>query len=46
MLLGLLGFTVGCIAGAVAAIFCISMVTAGKDEENARKWERFEDDLK
>ena len=46
MLFGLLGFVLGCFTGGAAAFFCFALVAAGKDEEAARRWDRYEDDLK
>ena len=46
MLFGLLGFIIGCFAGGAVVFVCFALVAAGKDEEAARRWDRYEEDLK
>lgn len=46
MLFGVLGFVLGLFVGGSAVFFAFALVVAGKDEEAARRWNRYEDDLK
>lgn len=46
MLFGVIGFVIGCFVGGGLVFVCFALVAAGADEEEARKWARYEDDLK
>ena len=42
----IIGLIIGCFVGGAAVFLAFALVAAGSDEEAARKWERWEDDLK
>lgn len=46
MLFGVIGFVLGCFCGGALVFFCFALVAAGADEEAARSWKAYEDDLK